>query len=1091
MDVVFLASLVILFFSASGILGMETEGCHSPQYLKIGGTGVVHCSFFTNFYGVLWFNSTETDLENPFIQLVDSEKGGAGYLMGLYDIFLNGSLIINKVSPVHDQTFTIVKFSSETKNPVSFSVVVVTTVISNVGHPVIAECGTEHRSCYTQLDDTSEVNCFIRDTRPAIPLKWLVRTAGIDRNVSSADVNVTCNAITCTSHLMTRNFFKYSTLLSLLVCKADSLRGMLREDESYIITENQDIVLDIQPVKTFIEQDFELKLSCSDLKVDILVWKKQEYFADNFEIIAFAYLPDLSENNFSKIFYDHYKLDEDGSLIVPHAHERDEGIYECSFENGLTGSKNLFAVVYGKQSTTKPLLWLLLLLIIPLVIAGIVVFKQYTTRKNQRYQMKHDQSETSMDEENPPDVNTPLKTSLSDERPEKQIEFTDIDGGQQEQVNQTSLQESSHSDLEIFREDLKTTYRSQYGSIRPVPSKTEPLYSVENVFVECNYEILISSKEEVGSETWEKVTSNTEILERIGASPLAVIEGGPGSGKSILTLKLAHDWCNNSESSPLHRKDILILLKMKDLLGEQSVSAAIKKSILPRDSRLTEADIEKIVQKCKSGVLILDECDGYPDQGTDLPSDIVSIFKGTKLQNYIVLVMTRSFFLLKSLPLHTRRIRLIGFNDKLRDEYIRKAIVQNDDNKVDEMQWHLKDVIGDFIQVPLIFVAFAHKFDEGVKFHSRTNVLKHVLGCFHGHMENKVVQQDVDILRSFKHEHHALDGIAFDIATRKHGTTWDKDEMCKLVGTSFYEIYLQCGIFVETEEKVPENGSVQNNSKVRLFQEVFCEWYAAHYLSKKLLESTLNMQDVEESMKPFKLRKVCLFASGINCDVGEKIKQYFEQKNGFRHFPLLCSVEMTQQFSAISANLQKALHETTIRKNEDISSLWSTFQLLLAASRNDIPIPCLTVEGCFNRVKLPQDPSETCLPVLNTLKQIVLREVETPMTDEELEHILAYSSMCVNLNFLTFSKCEMPTSIQVIHLSTLRARNVEVKWDAVTSKYRLNCHSGQWEYYDKRIRSSTANHEGDKQRKGSPVTRDGYVKEIKDIQQRKQRKERS
>ncbi|KAJ8023854.1 hypothetical protein HOLleu_36415 [Holothuria leucospilota] len=325
---------------------METEGCRSPQYIEIGRTGVVQCYFFSTFYGVLWFNSTETDLENPFIQLVDSEKSGDGYLIGNYDIYLNGSLVIKKVSPVHDQTFTVVKFASATETPVSFSVVVTTTVISKVGHPVIAECGSEHRSCYIQSDGTSEVNCFIRDTLPAIPLKWLARTAGINRTVST-DVNVTRNGITYTSLIVTRNLFKYSTLLSLLVCKAKSLPGMLREDESYIITENRDIVIDLQPVKTFIEQDFELKLSCSDLKVDILVWKKQEYFADNFEIIAFVYLSDLSENNFSKIFNDHYKLDEDGSLIVPYAQERDEGIYECSFETGLTGSKNLFAVVYG------------------------------------------------------------------------------------------------------------------------------------------------------------------------------------------------------------------------------------------------------------------------------------------------------------------------------------------------------------------------------------------------------------------------------------------------------------------------------------------------------------------------------------------------------------------------------------------------------------------------------------------------------------------------------------------------------------------------------------------------------------------------
>lgn len=115
------------FFPSSYHLpGTATEGCQSPQYLEYGKSGVIQCIFHPDFHGVLWYDSTDTDLDVPFLKLIDSVKSGPGYHSDEYDVYSNGSLIIKNVSSTHDQTFTALEFVSATDDPVRFDVDVTT-----------------------------------------------------------------------------------------------------------------------------------------------------------------------------------------------------------------------------------------------------------------------------------------------------------------------------------------------------------------------------------------------------------------------------------------------------------------------------------------------------------------------------------------------------------------------------------------------------------------------------------------------------------------------------------------------------------------------------------------------------------------------------------------------------------------------------------------------------------------------------------------------------------------------------------------------------------------------------------------------------
>ncbi|KAJ8018728.1 hypothetical protein HOLleu_43122 [Holothuria leucospilota] len=89
--------------------------------------GIIHCTFEENMFGVLWYNSTDFDIEEPIVTLFGTEKGGPGFLSGEFDVLFNGSLIINNVTLYHEHSFYVSKFSSQDDDPVSISVEIIVT----------------------------------------------------------------------------------------------------------------------------------------------------------------------------------------------------------------------------------------------------------------------------------------------------------------------------------------------------------------------------------------------------------------------------------------------------------------------------------------------------------------------------------------------------------------------------------------------------------------------------------------------------------------------------------------------------------------------------------------------------------------------------------------------------------------------------------------------------------------------------------------------------------------------------------------------------------------------------------------------------
>ncbi|PIK41168.1 putative NLR family CARD domain-containing protein 4 [Apostichopus japonicus] len=295
----------------------------------------------------------------------------------------------------------------------------------------------------------------------------------------------------------------------------------------------------------------------------------------------------------------------------------------------------------------------------------------------------------------------------------------------------------------LMIDGLKKTYKVQYDAVQPIPYIKDRLYCVDKVFVEGGVEVCLApelTRDTGGS--WERLEYYKHIYtdSRLN-SKRRIIQGEPGYGKSTLTLQLAYDWCNEVWNSSMRKVDILILLRLRQLGGIQSIYRAIKIFLLADEPRVTIDDIKNIIQNCSSVNIILDGYDEYPGRDGNNNNDVDKMIVMELFQNVDVTVTTR--YLPKRLIKETKRAKLTGFDDKARDEYIRKAVVGDNEEAVEHIKRRLYEnsVLTDICQVPLIFVMFAHMahdLKQFMEFTSVTQFFKYMIRCFHEHLKRKL-----------------------------------------------------------------------------------------------------------------------------------------------------------------------------------------------------------------------------------------------------------------------------------------------------------------------------------------------------------------
>ncbi|PIK42967.1 hypothetical protein BSL78_20177 [Apostichopus japonicus] len=1041
-------------------------------HLKPLERSAIQCSFDDEYDSVLWYQSTE---EQAILTYRNSIKEGTGYESGEFDINPNGSLVILNVSLKHETFFTVKKIISA-ESPVIFNVYIIdvkTTGKPTYGFPIIDVCEKEHAICYKSIKDISSLNCLVNNSRPAVKLNWIDKTTVENVSISSPLTVSTTDNVTFTT-ILNVSPSVCDSRLCLLACKSSTFSWILQRDESLILLEDTDRELaSAEPHLRFIEIDSEMTLNCGDQNTSLRVWKRNNGIDDTMETLAICV---NVEKYMSTVLTNEFIITSDGSLSAKEAKSRAEGNYYCTYE---TNNKER-VILYDIRIYSNPIPNYLVVdgcsnqqyCTLPVQAEGNVSCTLYGIRPEVSLEWEANQSDgisftaherktedkgdafnifltskftisqssesritvkcrvtgemanffdlsTNIDllvlkETN--EVHTPTVVILIPaiaviallvvtavliwKRKALIDQFCILNGRETTKPSTRSrgeginLMKPEATMDEKFIKELTTKYEMMYDAVRPIPYIRDKMYCVDKVYIEGGIKRREYIKDEPGKYIWTTLNSYNDILSESNLkSTRKIIEGEPGYGKSTITLQWAFDWCNRVAVSPLKNTDILVFLQLRQLGHISSIFAAIKQLILPKDSEFTE----------------------------------------------------------------TEKIRLTGFDDASRENYIRKAVVGNNEKAFEWIKLKLKEnpILHDLCQVPLLFVMFAHlahEEEDFKDFKSVTSFFRYAISCFHNHMLNKL-NKNSSTADVFESNHEELNKIAFEgLSKPKPEIVWQKMDISNRLGKEVYAHYCDIGILVEEEVlRVGDRAGprhAQYLTEVRFYHKLFCEWYAAHEFVRTVNSNPGILPDFFKNTEATEVEYMYRFACGINDKAAVNIIEHMEKREDCKKFAILCTVEQQGDIQNI-LKVVKRLVSKAIFLKEDSSRILqrSVMQLIAIASKNKIQVNEVQLQNVFSHVDTDRNnivlDSGLSLPAMKTLRTLVINERGREMTVEEGANIISFALQSECLKKIDFEGCILPQELSlndtvVVQLSS----GCEVMWGR---NCRLNLVTGIWE----------------------------------------------
>ncbi|XP_071837689.1 NLR family CARD domain-containing protein 4-like [Apostichopus japonicus] len=622
---------------------------------------------------------------------------------------------------------------------------------------------------------------------------------------------------------------------------------------------------------------------------------------------------------------------------------------------------------------------------------------------------------------------------------------------------------------EILIRSLKKRYKLQYDAIQPIPYIKDRLYCVDKVFVEGGTEIyVVEGETEVEEGSWVRVDSYKDIFtDPRMIAKRRIIRAEAGYGKSTVTLQLAYDWCNGVNA--FEDVEILILLRLRQLNSKISIYQAIKLFLVgPKDPRIKSTDIKDIIESCSSVKVLLDGYDEFPDRDGATESDVGRIITRNLFGNIDVTLTTR--YIPKDYDkANTKYVRLVGFDEKARDQYIRKAFIGEDEESIAKIKRALKEnpILDDLCQVPLIFVMFSHMTHEKThfqKFKSVTEFFSYMIQCFHSHLSNKSMDKGAKAYNiEYAVKYKELSKVAFEgLCGENKQLSWRKDGLCTRLGQGFCQHYIAVGILVEEEVSAVTNEQtsatdIQTRTYVSFYHQLFCEWFACFRLVE-IVAATIGASELEnvlDKVDPFNLQYLYRFTCGISSAAGERIIDYLKSKGDGEKFAILCILEKTGEVDGIKDTVRDLCSsQVDITKSQTRLLQRSTIQLLEIAARYNLPISCVFLGACSPRVDESGlnliIQSGLSLVILSSLQKLIIFDNNRELTNEELAAILSYSSQCTSLKELELQWYDLPDTIPVESIpSSLKSRNVKV-WisDEGVGHRRINLQNCQWQACD-------------------------------------------
>ncbi|KAJ8021110.1 Intersectin-2 [Holothuria leucospilota] len=276
---------------------------------------------------------------------------------------------------------------------------------------------------------------------------------------------------------------------------------------------------------------------------------------------------------------------------------------------------------------------------------------------------------------------------------------------------QTTLTEKGKK--ELFIKCLQNTIKSWYETATPVPWKKSCRWRSTDLFVGSGL-VLTDSKAKrslIDIDEECKLQYNQIINHnKLKGEKRMILEGAPGSGKTMVSSQVAYDWAQGKISEV----DVLIFLPLK-FVNNINIVKAVKRFYFSEYDSISVNDIKSfLTNEDLQSCLILDGFEEYNSAEmtpAGEPSEVAKVMEKSKFSNCKVILTCRSEYA-KDLP-PCPMLRIGRFGEKERHSYIEKVFA---DNK--EMQQKIKMTIEnnpfilDLCSVPLLFVLAVHNIES-------------------------------------------------------------------------------------------------------------------------------------------------------------------------------------------------------------------------------------------------------------------------------------------------------------------------------------------------------------------------------------------
>lgn len=441
-------------------------------------------------------------------------------------------------------------------------------------------------------------------------------------------------------------------------------------------------------------------------------------------------------------------------------------------------------------------------------------------------------------------------------------------------------------DVEGCREELITFYKTHMGFIQLVPWDDET-EAMDAMFVnlELTHERtrrtnnqcgrLLSANEELFTlETWEGKKVNRVL-----------ISGGPGSGKSTLFAKLAYDWAQQKENSPLSRFALLFLLSFREMTESTStLTGAIFDQLLPIHSKVTQPDLEKYIRSNPSSCLIL--ADGFDERS----SGVISSHPDNDIENILAFRDYRECFLLMSSRPHKiynlgpaskiyTQVSLTGFSDKNINTYIHRFFVDDRDSaeslilKISKSRnlQKLSKIPYMLLLLCLIWSEDKNLPDTQTRLYQQAIFFMWKRYCF---KQNIIEETDSDEILQ-----EQLDALLIKLGESVFkSVSAKKEEQILFPQSTFSKDAFEkaCAVGVLTKEKL--RSKLQGSPNIafvhKSFQEFCVACYAVHMAKTNQIQFNQILATVHGRDDVSKLFEILMFACGLNIDVAEIVLEH-------------------------------------------------------------------------------------------------------------------------------------------------------------------------------------------------------------------------